>query len=97
MLVSIFLSVSVINGTLNNYSLDDLIKKLATYGIFGDETFLKKLFGFKNRQFSLEVGDEEFKIDLEKNNKLVLCQLDLAKMDIKYEQARKQQILERKQ
>lgn len=84
MLISIFLSVSVLNGTLSNYSLEGLIKKMAKYSVFGDEAFLKKMFGFKNRQFSLEVGDEEFHIDLEKNNKLVLCQLDLAKMDIKY-------------
>lgn len=92
MLVNIFLGVSLLNGTLGKCSNEELIRRMAKHGIFGNEAFLRKLFGFSNRQFSLEVGGEDFKVALEKNNKLVLCQLDLARLDVKYEQTRKKEL-----
>jgi hypothetical protein len=57
MLISIFIAVSLINHTLDKLSIDQLIIKMSKHKIFGDESFLKELFGFKNRQFSLSVGE----------------------------------------
>jgi len=58
---------------------------------------LKKLFGFQNRCFTLTVGDLTYKIPFEKQNKMVLCQLDLAKLDIKFERNRKKELQTRKE
>ena len=57
---------------------------MTKYKVFGDESFLKKLFSYQNRKFSLDVGEAEYQIGLEKQNKLILCQVDLAKMDISF-------------
>lgn len=57
MLISIFIAVSLINHTLDKLSIDQLIIKMSKHKIFGGESFLKELFGFKNRQFSLSVGE----------------------------------------
>ena len=66
MLVSLFLGMSVINNTLGAVSLEQLIDKLAKYYFFGDKYFLKKLFNYKNRQFQLRVGEQQFEVPLEK-------------------------------
>ena len=84
MLTSIFLAMSQINGTLQKNSIGSLIAKMTKYKVFGDESFLKKLFSYQNRKFSLDVGEAEYQIMLEKQNKLILCQVDLAKMDINF-------------
>ena len=42
------------------------------------------LFNYENRKFTLKVGEHKFKIPLEKQNKMILLQLDLAKLDIKF-------------
>jgi hypothetical protein len=54
------------------------------------------LFEFENRQFTLKVGDQSYKIPLEKQNKMVLCQLDLAKQDTNFERSRKRKLKARK-
>ena len=55
-----------------------------------------RLFEFENRQFTLRVGEQVYKIPLERQNKMVLCQLDLAKQDIHFERDRKKQLRARK-
>jgi hypothetical protein len=55
-----------------------------------------RLFEFENRQFTLKVGAQSYKIPLEKQNKMVLCQLDLAKQDTNFERSRKRELKARK-
>lgn len=64
MLVSLFLGMAVINNTLKTVTLTQLIDKLAKYQIFGDIHFLRKLFCYKNRQFQLRVGEQQFEVPL---------------------------------
>ena len=64
MLLSLFIGVSLINNTLKDLTVEQLIKKLVRYKVFGNESFLRKIFKFQNRQFSLEVGGQEFKVGL---------------------------------
>jgi hypothetical protein len=85
LLLSIFLSVSLINNTFQQLTISQLIAKLEAHKIFGDRQLLEALFGFENRKFSLNVGGHTYKIPLEKQTKLILCQVDLAKMDINFE------------
>lgn len=57
MLISIFIGVCLINGILSKMNMEQLIVKMSKYKIFGEEDFLRGLFGFKNREFSLSVGE----------------------------------------
>ena len=40
------------------------------------------MFSYENRLFTLRVGEDSYKVPLEKDSKMVLCQLDLAKQDL---------------
>ena len=84
MLISIFLGISLINNNLQNLSIEALIDKMTKHTIFGSRRFLEELFCYENRKFNLTVGTEKFEVPLEKQNKLVFCQVDLAKLDIKF-------------
>lgn len=85
LLSSIFLGVSLINGLLNDASTEEIITTMSEAGIFGDKSLIKQLFSYKNRMFTLKVGEDSYDIELERDQKMVFCQLDLAKQDIKHE------------
>ncbi len=97
MLATIFLGAALVNGRLPQLSLPELRGVMGKAGIFGDEEFIRQLFRYENRMFSLKVGEEHYSVPLEKENKMVLCQLDLAKQDIRFERERREQLGERRQ
>lgn len=56
--------MSLVNNNLKQFSLCQLIDRMAKHEVFGSRQELEQLFGFKNRQFSLTVGSEQFSIPL---------------------------------
>lgn len=89
MFISFFIGMALINGNLSQFSVDELIERMAATKVMGDSIFLEKLFSYKNRKFDLCVGDTQYLVDFEPKYKLVLCQLDLAKQDVEFERFRK--------
>ena len=79
MLIAFFLGIMILNESLGNLTMSQILQKMSSCKNLGSYLFLEKQFkGFKNRNLHLEMGNKSCKIPLEEDLKLIFCRIDLA-------------------
>lgn len=64
LLISLYVGISQLNGQLTGVTLDQVIDRIAKCKFIADRETIAKYFDYHNRQFSLQMGGDEYSLNL---------------------------------